>query len=241
MSCFCACISGTSQEPQHFIEVVEQLRKSIGDGESADARERTKTFVITGANSGIGKVCTQVLSKFGCSVIMLCRREEAARVVIDEITQDKDGGKAPTFVQCDMCDLASVETAAKEVSKQLAGAGGLDGLLLNAGVLGGDLKTTKDGLDRVLQTNFVAHVLLTRRLWSLLEENANAGGDPRLVSSTSITRFQDTLGMVNPARIVLEEGYFKPCSEVTGLCRGNGPQSETARYAQTKASSSLLL
>ena len=159
------CLGRTRSSPVHFDGMV--------NGEMKDWKWEGKSVLITGANSGLGKICTRVVSSFGCKVFMLCRREDAAQEVIDACIEDGLATKAQfVFVKCDLCDFSSVVNAAARVRDLAGGAGGIDLLLNNAGCLGGDIKATGDNLDRVLQTNHVSHFLLTALLWPLLQEAA---------------------------------------------------------------------
>jgi NAD(P)-dependent dehydrogenase (short-subunit alcohol dehydrogenase family) len=47
-----------------------------------------KTYVITGANTGIGKITARELARRGAHVILACRSADKARPVVDEIDDD---------------------------------------------------------------------------------------------------------------------------------------------------------
>ena len=75
-----------------------------------------KTYVITGANSGIGLVTAQQLAKQGATVIMgVCRVEEGQRVAA-EIRHDMPSAKVVVY-PLELCDLASVRAFAAEVNR----------------------------------------------------------------------------------------------------------------------------
>ncbi|MGI9498789.1 MAG: SDR family NAD(P)-dependent oxidoreductase, partial [Geminicoccaceae bacterium] len=64
-----------------------------------------KTYVITGANSGVGLETTRQLVKQGAHVVMACRRVEAG----EEACKSFEGLKGTSEVMlCDLADLASV-------------------------------------------------------------------------------------------------------------------------------------
>ena len=69
-----------------------------------------KTYVVTGANSGVGLETTRQLVKQGGHVIMACRRPDAAAEVAKEFE-----GLAGTvdILRCDLADLDSVRAFAK--------------------------------------------------------------------------------------------------------------------------------
>jgi NAD(P)-dependent dehydrogenase (short-subunit alcohol dehydrogenase family) len=75
-----------------------------------------KTYVITGANSGIGFEAAKYLGNAGADIVMVCRSpskaEPAQKTLAGEIKGKVD------LVQMDLCDLSSVRTAAAEMHKR---------------------------------------------------------------------------------------------------------------------------
>jgi NAD(P)-dependent dehydrogenase (short-subunit alcohol dehydrogenase family) len=116
-----------------------------------------KTYVITGANTGIGKITAKQLAARGAHVILACRSRQKTEPVIAEIR--KETGTAPDFVSLDLADFASVRKAADEI---LAKNVPLDGLINNAGLV--TRGTTKDGFELIFGTNHLGHYLFTRLL-----------------------------------------------------------------------------
>ena len=74
-------------------------------------------------------------------------------------------------------------------------------LSLNAGIMATPDKATKDGYDTQMQTNHLSHFLLASELFPLLQAEAEATGDARIVTHSSLGR----LHTVNKG---LEEKYF---------------------------------
>src|SRR3954469_14185625 len=90
-----------------------------------------KTFVITGANSGVGLEAARVLAGQGGNVVLGCRdpqRAETARAALAE----KATGEVTT-IALDLADLDSVRRCAAELR---AGHPRIDSLINNAGVMG---------------------------------------------------------------------------------------------------------
>ena len=52
-----------------------------------------RSILVTGANTGIGRVTAVELARRGAKVTLACRSEERTRPVLDEIAQL--GGEAP--------------------------------------------------------------------------------------------------------------------------------------------------
>ncbi|KAF9894658.1 hypothetical protein FE257_006546 [Aspergillus nanangensis] len=145
-----------------------------------------KTYLITGANTGIGLSTAQALSTRGARVYIGSRSVEKATTAIATIrakTPDAD----VHILQMDLLDLASVVKAAKEFkSKETK----LHGLINNAGIMATPFaKSPKDGFEAQWQTNYVSQWLLT---WHLLDtlvstakEEAATAGVVRIVNVTS--------------------------------------------------------
>ena len=122
-----------------------------------------KTYVVTGANTGIGKSVARELAARGGHVILAGRSRAKTEAVIAEIEQAT--GTKPEYVALDLSDLASVRRAAEEI---LAKHVPIDGLINNAGLVARG--TTKDGFELVFGTNHLGHYLLTRLLLERIEQ-----------------------------------------------------------------------
>ena len=126
-----------------------------------------KTAIVTGANTGIGRVTAIDLARRGASVILACRSEDKTRPVLEEILAA--GGKAE-FVPLDLADLESVRACARTL---LAHDVPIDILVNNAGLAGAH-GTTKDGFELTFGTNHLGPYLLTRLLMPALERATTA-------------------------------------------------------------------
>lgn len=109
-----------------------------------------KTYLVTGASSGIGAATALALGRAGAHVVLAARREEACETLAKEITAT--GGKA-LVVRMDVSVEADVRHA---VAATVAHFGRLDGAFNNAGLLGLAAplhKTTSADFDAVMRTN----------------------------------------------------------------------------------------
>ena len=140
-----------------------------------------KTYVITGASSGIGKITARELARRGAHVIVACRSVERTQPVIDEIKRET-GNPQVELVALDLADLASVRRCADEL---LARKIPIHGLINNAG-LAGSRGTTKDGFELTFGTNHLGHYLLTRLLLDRIKES----GPARIVNVASASHYQ---------------------------------------------------
>lgn len=124
-----------------------------------------KTYIITGANSGVGFETTQQLIKQGAHVVMACRRPEAG----EEVAKAFQGFKGSYEVlKCDLADLSSVRKFAEQFNAKYDR---LDGLDCNAGMVNmdGEPKYTKDGFELTMAASFFGHFLLTELLLDKLK------------------------------------------------------------------------
>jgi retinol dehydrogenase-12 len=139
-----------------------------------------RTFIITGANTGIGKITARELARRGAQVILACRSREKALPVIDEIRRETGNDRAE-LVSLDLGDLASVRACADELLGRKAP---IHGLINNAG-LAGRRDLTKDGFEVQFGTNHLGHYLLTRLLLDRIIESAPA----RIVNVSSQSHY----------------------------------------------------
>jgi NAD(P)-dependent dehydrogenase (short-subunit alcohol dehydrogenase family) len=111
-----------------------------------------RTFVITGANSGIGLAAARELGSAGARVVLAVRDLDRARQAAASI----EGGSEVRPL--DLADLASV--------RAFAGAwdGPLDVLINNAGVMAVPEARTNDGFEMQIGTNHLGHFALTNLL-----------------------------------------------------------------------------
>lgn len=127
-----------------------------------------KTFIVTGANSGVGLETTRQLIKQGAHVIMACRRVEAG----EKVAEGFKGLKGTYEVmRLDLADLKSVTSFVENFKSKHNKLHGLD---CNAGMvsMGGEVTRTKDGFEMSIGVSYFGHFLLTESLLDLLKESA---------------------------------------------------------------------
>lgn len=116
------------------------------------ADQHGKTAVVTGANSGLGKVVATELARAGARVVLACR---------DVAKGEKAAADMPGDVEVralDLADLSSVRTFADSVE------GPVDALVNNAGLMAIPEKRTADGFEMQFGVNHLGHFALTGML-----------------------------------------------------------------------------
>ncbi|MDT4922097.1 MAG: hypothetical protein QOI15_2999 [Pseudonocardiales bacterium] len=110
-----------------------------------------RSFIVTGANSGLGEATARVLAARGGRVVLACRNVDKGAAAATRMTGDV------SVRRLDLADLASVRAFAEQTSP-------FDVLVNNAGVMAIPLRRTADGFEMQLGTNFLGHFALTVRL-----------------------------------------------------------------------------
>lgn len=126
-----------------------------------------KVYVVTGANTGIGKVTALELASQGSKVILACRSESKALPVVEEI-KTATSNENVRFVKLDLSDLVSVRDCAQQLLQEESR---LDVLINNAGVAGTQ-GITKQGFELAFGVNHLGHFLLTEWLLPRLKESS---------------------------------------------------------------------
>ena len=143
---------------------------------------RGKVAVVTGANTGIGYETALRLAQEGATVVLagrsLAKLTDAAERIRAQLPF--------STVEVEVLDLASLESVRKFAAAFLARHGTLDALINNAGVSAiPERRETADGIEQILQVNFLGHFLLT----SLLMPALRAAAAPRVINVSSRASF----------------------------------------------------
>jgi NAD(P)-dependent dehydrogenase (short-subunit alcohol dehydrogenase family) len=145
---------------------------------AADIPDLTdRTFVVTGANSGLGWEAARMLAARGGRVVMACRNLEKGQVALDRIRTAAPAARLE-LVKLDLGSLASIRACAAELSARLPA---VDVLVNNAGIMAIPRSLTEDGFETQIGTNHLGHFALT----GLLLDRIVAGKAPRVVNVTS--------------------------------------------------------
>src|ERR1051325_9742402 len=127
-----------------------------------------KVYLVTGANSGIGKETALALAKMGARVVMVSRDRARGEAALQEIKQQSGN----TALELMLCDLSSQKPTRQFADEFKATHDGLDVLVNNAGVSLRKRTLTADGIEATFAINHLGYFLLTHLLLDLLKRSA---------------------------------------------------------------------
>lgn len=160
-----------------------------------------KTFVVTGANSGIGYEAARALAAKHGSVVLACRSLEKGQTALDAIRKVAPDARLE-LGRLDLGDLESVRAFAEKFSREHRR---LDVLVNNAGIMAIPRRTTRDGFEMQIGTNHLGHFALTGLLLTRLVESAPA----RVVTVSSMAHTMGKFRALDAEDLRLEQGYAK--------------------------------
>jgi NAD(P)-dependent dehydrogenase (short-subunit alcohol dehydrogenase family) len=111
-----------------------------------------KTFIVTGATSGLGKATADALAHAGAHVVLAVRNHAKGRAVAKAIAGDTE------VRELDLSSLSSVRAFASSWQ------GPIDVLINNAGIMQVPETRTPDGFELQFGTNHLGHFALTNLL-----------------------------------------------------------------------------
>lgn len=149
-----------------------------------------KTFVVTGATSGIGLATAAALAGLGARVIGVGRSAGRIQASQSELRRRYPQARV-TYLQADLALQSEVRRLAAEIREQAApfGQGGLDGLVNNAGTFTFWMALTAEGFETQWAVNHLAPFLLTHELLPLLR----AAPAARVVTVSSASHYNTRL------------------------------------------------
>lgn len=154
----------------------------MSKGFTADdvSAQTSRTFLVTGANAGIGFETAKVLAARGAHVVMACRDAVRAEAAMDRIRADTPNAEL-SFQPLDLADLDQVREAAAAV---LAGPR-VDVLINNAGVMIPPKTLTKQGYELQFGVNHLGTFAFTGLVHGHVED--------RIVNTASLAHKGGTI------------------------------------------------
>jgi NAD(P)-dependent dehydrogenase (short-subunit alcohol dehydrogenase family) len=139
----------------------------------------TRTALITGAGSGIGRASAVALAEAGFTVILVGRRSGPLEAAAADVGHDA------LALACDIRDAESVASVFAEIEARF---GRLDLLFNNAGVGAPAVPIEDLGLESwaaVIETNLTGAFLCTREAFRIMKRQSPRGG--RIINNGSIS------------------------------------------------------
>lgn len=136
-----------------------------------------RSFMITGANSGIGKATAMAIAKKGGTVHMVCRNKDKAEEAKEDIVT-KSGNTEVYIHIVDMSQTRNVWEFAEAFKKQYLS---LNVLINNAGCMVHKREVNAEGLEKNFATNTMGVYILTQTLIPLIQKSR----DPRVITVSS--------------------------------------------------------
>lgn len=147
------------------------------DPKALDVDVSSRTFMITGANSGIGKDTAAFLAKKGATVHMVCRSETRGEEARKEITETSGSDK----VKLHILDMSQPRKVWEFVEKFSSSSEALHVLINNAGCMVNTREVDDNGLEKNFATNTLGTYILTSGLIPLLLKHES----PRVITVSS--------------------------------------------------------
>jgi NAD(P)-dependent dehydrogenase (short-subunit alcohol dehydrogenase family) len=155
-----------------------------------------KVSIVTGSNTGLGRVTALELARQGSHVFLASRSAERTEPVVEAIRRQA-GHRRVGYLPLDLASFRSVRKAAEAF---LALDLPLHVLVNNAGE-GGQTGYTKDGFQMAFGVNYLGHYLLTRLLLERMTDSAPA----RIVHVSSDMHYRakgiDWVKVTRPSRL----------------------------------------
>ncbi|KFN91433.1 SDR family NAD(P)-dependent oxidoreductase [Tetragenococcus muriaticus] len=131
------------------------------------------TILITGATDGLGKMTAERFAKQGARVLLHGRNKEKGTQVLEEIKQTTNNQNIAYF-NGDFSSLSSVAELSEQI---ISNDERLDILINNVGIGGGprskdEREISQDGFELRWAVNYLAQVLLTKKLLPIINEGA---------------------------------------------------------------------
>ena len=142
----------------------------------------SKTILVTGASTGIGKSVACLLAKQGAQVILTARREAEGEAAA------KEAGHDAVFLPCDLADPDSVDRLFAAIESRF---GGLDGAVNNAGRTQDAVslqQTPVESYDEIMNVNVRGLWLSLRHEMQMLERRG-AGAIVNVASIAGLRGF----------------------------------------------------
>ncbi|CAJ0917853.1 unnamed protein product [Ranitomeya imitator] len=128
-----------------------------------------RSYMITGANSGIGKATALAIAKKGGTIHLVCRNKHRAEEAQKEII----AGSGNQSVSVHLLDMSNPKEV-WEFAEKFKTENRLHVLVNNAGCMVNNRELTEDGIEKNFATNVLGTYILTKALLPALEKEEDA-------------------------------------------------------------------
>src|SRR2546425_12372150 len=157
------------------------MSNSKGFTEADVPKQTGKSFIVTGANAGVGFEIARVLAARGARVLLGCREQTKAQDAMTRIKRITPNADL-VWLPLDLGDLDSVRTATEIAAKEQR----IDALINNAAIMNPPLTRTKQGFEAQFGVNHLGVFALTSLLLPKLAETPGS----RIVVTSSIAHLK---------------------------------------------------
>ncbi|KJE92005.1 hypothetical protein CAOG_08662 [Capsaspora owczarzaki ATCC 30864] len=151
----------------------ERAAASFNAGDlDVTVRVEGRSFMVTGANSGIGyATCREIVLRGGV-LHMVCRNPERAEAAQRKLLEETK--VSPAMVEVHILDISCIKDVARFAQEFCASGKPLHVLINNAGCMVRERQTTSEGLEVNFATNTLGPYVLTTALIPVLAKAPNA-------------------------------------------------------------------
>ncbi|KAJ3370588.1 hypothetical protein GGF31_003901 [Allomyces arbusculus] len=171
-----------------------------------------KTYLVTGANTGIGYQTALYLAKNKGKVILACRSADKAHAAIDTIRAKLKADGATHDPQLDFLelDLGSLKQVASAARSIVAKGEKIDVLINNAGIMAVPYRLTADGLESQFGTNHMGHFVFAMLVLPLIPKLTG-----RIVTLTSLAHstYAYPFGLCTLEQLFVDPAAPKPADD----------------------------
>jgi NAD(P)-dependent dehydrogenase (short-subunit alcohol dehydrogenase family) len=138
---------------------------------------KNKIVLITGATSGVGKETAKGLASLDATIVMTARDRNKGIATKNEIIQATNN-KNIDVIYCDLASFESIRNCCNEFQTKYQS---LHVLINNAAVWDFKRRESKDGIENIFATNYLAPFLMTNLLLDVIQKSKPA----RIINVTS--------------------------------------------------------
>ena len=129
---------------------------------------KNRIVLITGATSGIGKETALGLAKLGATIVFTTRDNLKGEKIKKELIT-RNNNENIHMLKCDLASFESIRNCCKEFKSKYDK---LHVLINNAGVWDFKRRESKDGIENIFATNYLAPFLMTNLLLDILKKSS---------------------------------------------------------------------